>query len=214
MNTAPIPQLKLLETERYHDRAMAMLKAMFEHCQENLAKRGYDVEKASVLRSDWRESMRQNFGFPCSWAGEEKAKLIEENLRLLGLIECNSSYVKPVTAQPDPEPVAKELTISDKFFCITCKKFKGIPHSYRRYYVGDQVNFTQKGLAGGIAINQMGSIQSISGRMFEIATATRYIKLHQDSVTPIWAPTPLMYSSFGQCWCDINPEYLPGGAQC
>ncbi|RYY79953.1 MAG: hypothetical protein EOO69_04610 [Moraxellaceae bacterium] len=214
MNTAPIPQLKLLETERYHDRAMNMLKAMFEHCRENLAKRGYDVKNAAVLRSEWRDSMREHFGFPYSWAGIEKAKMIEENLRALGLIVCNSSFVKPVIAQPDPEPAAKELSISDKFFCMTCKKFKGIPHCYRRYYVGDQVNFTQKGLAGSVATNQVGSIQSIIGRMLEIATATRYVHQHMDSVTPIWAPSPLMYSTMGQCWCDIDPEYLPGGAQC
>lgn len=212
MNTAPIPQIKLLETERYHDRAMAMLKAMFEHSQENLAKRGYDVEKAAVLRSEWREFMRQEFGFPCSYAGEEKAKMIESNLRLLGLIEYQSSFVKPI-APPDPEPVAKELSISDKFFCQECKKYKGIPREYLRYYLGDQVNYIVPGVRG-IATNHIGSIQYINGQSLKIASGTKYINRHINDVTPLWAPTPLMYDTMGKCWCDINPEYLPGGAQC
>lgn len=214
MNTAPIPQIKLLETERYHDRAMAMLKAMFEQSQENLTKRGYDVEKAAVLRSEWREFMRQKFGFPCSWAGEEKAKLIEENLRSLGLIECQSSFVKPVIVQPDPEPVVKELTLHDKFFCQACKKFKGIPHCYRKYSVGQQVNFTQKGGGGHPARSLTGSIQKIIGPKLNIAGPTSFFDVHVDNVTPIWAPSPMLYSTMGQCWCDIDPEYLPRGAQC
>lgn len=207
-----VPQLKLLETERYHDRALAMLDSMFAECQQNLIRRKYNVDNAAVFRQHWREAMQSNFSLGYGYAGEQKAKLIEENLRGLGKIEIHSSFVKPVIAEPvtDLKPVQRELTITDKFFCQACKKFKGIPHNHRLYYVGDQVNFTQKGVRG-VASNMVGSIQHINGRLLELATATRYIKLHADSVTPIWAPTPLMYSTMGQCWCDIDPEYLPRG---
>jgi hypothetical protein len=201
-----------LETERYHDRALAMLDSMFAECQQNLIRRKYNVDNAAVFRQHWREAMQSKFSLGYGYAGEQKAKLIEENLRGLGKIEINSSFVKPVIAEPEPVQ-SHELTVTDKFFCMSCKKFKGIPHNHRRYYVGDQVNFTQKGVRG-VANNAVASIQTINGRLLEIATATRYIKLHADSVTPIWAPSPLMYSTMGQCWCDIDPAYSPGGAQC
>lgn len=204
-----VPQLKLLETERYHERALAMLNSMFVECQQNLIRRKYNVDNASVLRQHWREAMQSNFSLGYGYAGEQKSKLIESNLHDLGKIEINSSFVKPVIAEPEPvQP--HELTVTDKFFCISCKKFKGIPHNHRRYREGDQVNFTQKGVRG-VASTMVGSIQSINGRLLELATATRYIKLHADSVTPIWAPSPLMYSTMGQCWCDIDPAFLPGG---
>lgn len=217
MNDRPVvPQLKLLETERYHDRALAMLDSMFADCQQNLIRRKYNVDNAAVFRQHWREAMQSNFSLGYGYAGEQKAKLIEENLRGLGKIEIHSSFVNPVIAEPinDLKPVQRELTVTDKFFCQACKKFKGIPHNHRIYYVGDQVNFTVKGRAGSVATNVVGSIQSITGGMFNLATATSYVNQHRNSVTPIWAPSPLMYSTMGQCWCDIDPAYLPGGAQC
>lgn len=199
------PNLQLLEVHQYHQLGLNLLDEMMEECRANLRKNDHPVKNAMVLRDTWRKQMVKKFK-----VGYEQALLIEKSLHQHDCIEFSLQYVYPKVKE-EAKPV--ELTLSEKFFCQACHKFKGIPHSYRRYYVGDQVNYTQKGQAGGIATNRVGSIQSISGRMFEIATATRYIKLHQDSVTPIWAPTPLMYSSFGQCWCDIDPEYLPGGAQ-
>lgn len=200
------PNLQLLEVHQYHQLALNLLEEMMEVCRANLRKNDHPVKNAMVLRDTWRKQMVKKFK-----VGYEQALLIEKSLHQHDCIEFSLQYTYPKVKE---EAKSVELTLAEKFFCQACKKYKGIPHSYRRYYVGDQVNFTQKGQAGGIATNQVGSIQAIIGRMLEIATATRYVHQHMDSVTPIWAPTPLMYSSFGQCWCDIDPEYLPGGAQC
>ena len=198
------PNLKLLSVQQYHQLALNLLEEMMEDCRDNLRKNGHNIKNAMVKREEWRQQM--------SWRlkiGHQQAQLVEQSLQEHGRVEFALSYVHPTLKE---QAKSKELSISEKYFCHICKKFKGIPHGYRRYAVGDQVNFTQKGLAGSVATNQIGSIQSISGRMLELATATRYVKQHMDSVTPIWAPAPLMYSTIGQCWCDIDPKYLPGGA--
>lgn len=125
-------------------------------------------------------------------------------------------YEERPTAAPNKvkeEATSVELTLSAKFFCQTCHKYKGIPREYLRYYEGDQVNYTVPG-ARGIATNHVGPIQYVNGQSLKIASGTKYINRHINDVTPRWAPTPLMYDTMGQCWCDIDPEYLPGGAQC
>ena len=198
------PNLKLLSVHQYHQLALNLLDEMMEDCRDNLRKNGHNIKNAMVKREEWRQQMCWKFK-----VGMQQAHLIEQSLQEHGRVEFALSYVKPIVKE---QAKSKELGIAEKYFCRACKKFKGIPHSYRRYAVGDQVNFVQKGLAGSVATNRVGSIQSISGRMLEIATATRYIKQHMDSVTPLWAPSPLSYSTMGQCWCEIDPEYLPGGA--
>lgn len=207
-----VPQLKLLETERYHDRALAMLDSMFAECQQNLIRRKYNVDNAAVFRQHWREAMQSKFSLGYGTAGEKMAKRIEENLLALGEIELPSAlFVKPALTQPDPEPVKRELTLMDKFFCQACKKIKGIPHSHRRYVEGQKVNFTQKGVRG-IAVNRVVPISIINGQQLMLDIGTKLIHQHISNVTPEWAPSPLIYSTMGHCWCDIDPAYLPGGA--
>lgn len=211
MNERPVPQLKLLETERYHDRAIALLKAMFAEYEQNLIKHNHPVTQAAVLRSAWREAMQSNFSLGYGTAGEKMAKRIEEVLLALGEIELPSAlFVKPALTQPDPEPVKRELTLMDKFFCQACKKIKGIPHNHRRYAEGQKVNFTQKGVRG-VAINRVVSINSINGQQLMLDIGTKLLPQHISNVTPEWAPSPLIYSTMGQCWCDIDPAYLQGG---
>lgn len=201
---SPIPQKKLIETERYHDRALALLNAMFEKNRQNLISRYGDDYNASVKRHEWRVAMKR-FGVYYNLARD-----VEENLAALGKIELLATFVKPVIAKSDPEPVMRELTVMDKFFCQSCKKIKGIPHNHRRYVEGQKVNFTQKGVRG-VAINRVASINSISGQQLMLDIGTKLIPQHMDNVTPEWAPSPLMYSTMDKCWCDIDPTFLPGG---
>lgn len=203
--SALIPQKKLMATERYHDRALNMLNAMFQRSRENLLSRYGNDTNTSVRRHDWRMAMKEKFGIYYDLARD-----IEENLSDLGKVELLATFVKPV-AEKQPEPVqAKELSISDKFFCLPCKKLKGVP--VQQYTLHEKVNFTVPGGGGHPAFNQVGSIQLIQGSLLFIAGATREYRISRDEVTPVWAPSPLMYKTMGKCWCDIDPEYLPGGA--
>lgn len=89
-----VPQVSLLETERYHERALRLLSAMHQQCIQNLEKRGYDVGNASVFRRTWREEMSNRFGIGFLLASE-----IEKNLEKLGKIQFMCTYVVPVLGE-------------------------------------------------------------------------------------------------------------------
>ncbi|MDE1971344.1 MAG: hypothetical protein KGI50_07260 [Patescibacteria group bacterium] len=90
MNHKAPPFIALMETERYHERALRLLTAMHEQCKQNLEKRGYDSSNASVFRRTWRDEMCNRFGI-----GYLLASQIETNLQKLGRITLLSSYVVP-----------------------------------------------------------------------------------------------------------------------
>lgn len=91
-----------------------------------------------------------------------------------------------------------------KFYCDVHNKYKAIPRQI--YTDGDRVQYILKGRGGYPATNARGSVQLVQGNMIHVATdGGKNIKLlnNLETITPDWAPSPLLYVQRGKCWCAI-----------
>ena len=91
-----------------------------------------------------------------------------------------------------------------KFYCAAHDKYKAIPR--QTYADGDRVQYILKSRGGYPATSARGSVQLVQGNMIHVATdAGKNIKLlnNLETITPDWAPSPLLYVQRGKCWCAI-----------
>ena len=95
-----------------------------------------------------------------------------------------------------------------KFYCAQHDKYKAIQRPI--YEVGDRMQYILKGHGGYPATNARGNVQLVQGNMIHVATDhCKNIKLlnQLETITPDWAPSPLIYLQRGKCWCPVvEPE--------
>lgn len=179
------PNINHLDMNQCVEPALEILNAMM--ADECAALRAIQQTEftAIVLRTAFQSRLMSKFN-----RGQEWVKLLETKLVDLGRVDINDFYILPVST---------EQAIARKFFCTKHGKYKAIP--YQDYSEGQAVNYT---VAGRAAYTKVGHIQQIQHNLLIIATATKNIKRSKDDVTPIWAPSPLMYSLRGKCWCEVE----------